>query len=91
MLAQQTQQSAQRAQLVPALPSAASALAFVRGDPGSLLPMALHTVLRAGIIGTGLYVAGTRRNLVRTALVSSLAIETFVLAWAVYQNNRTTP
>ena len=77
MLARQTAQSeaiATRAQ--PTLPSAGSALAFVRGESGALPVVAFHTVLRAGIIGAGLYVAGTRRNLVRTALVSSLAIET---------------
>lgn len=85
MLATQTAQSAA---LPPALPSASSALAFARGEPGALPLVVLHTLLRAGIIGAGLYVAGTRRNLARTAIVSSLAIETFVLCWAVHQNNR---
>ena|ERR1700682_2832344 len=87
MLATQTAESA-AVRASPTLPSAGSALAFVRGEPGALPVVALHTVLRAGIIGAGLYVAGTRRNIVRTAMVSSLAIEAFVLCWAVYQNNR---
>jgi hypothetical protein len=63
----------------------------VRGDPGALPVVVLHMAARAAIIGAGLYVAGTRRNIVRTALVSSMAIETFVLCWAVYQNNRAAP
>lgn len=75
----------------PTLPSAGSALAFVRGDPGALPVVVFHMAARAAIIGAGLYVAGTRRNIVRTALVSSMAIETFVLCWAVYQNTRPPP
>jgi hypothetical protein len=86
MLATQTAQSA-AVRASPSLPSAGSALAFVRGEPGALPVVMLHTAVRAGIIGAGLYVAGTRRNLFRTAIVSSLAIETFVLCWAVHQNN----
>jgi hypothetical protein len=88
MLAQQTAQSAAVARTSPTLPSAGSAMAFVRGEPGAFPVVLLHTVVRAGIIGAGLYVAGTRRNVLRTAVVSSLAIETFVLCWAVHQNNQ---
>jgi hypothetical protein len=87
MLSQQTAESA-ATKMTPTLPSAGSAMAFVRGEPGAFPVVALHTLLRAGIIGAGLYVAGTRRNIVRTSLVSSLAIEAFVLCWAVHQNNR---
>lgn len=78
--------------LAPALPSASSALALVNGQPGALPLVVVHTVLRAGIIGTGLVVAShltdfrlPARQVVKTALVSSLAIETFVLLWAGYQ------
>lgn len=88
MLTKQTADSAAAARSAPSLPSASSALAFVRGEPGAFPVVALHTLVRAGIIGTGLYVAGTRRNLFRTAIVSSLAIETFVICWAIHQNNR---
>jgi hypothetical protein len=72
----------------PALPSASSALALMNGEPGSLPLVMAHTAIRAGIIGTGLYVAGHRCHLLRTALVSSLAIEAFVLGWAAYQRGR---
>lgn len=88
MRAQQTSQSAQRAALPPALPSASSALALARGEPGALPVVVVHTALRAGIIGAGLYVSGQRRNIVRTALVSSMAIEAFVLCWAMWKNNQ---
>lgn len=75
--------------LVPALPSASSALALVNGEPGALPLVIMHTTLRAGIIATGLWVSGQRGDIVRTALVSSLAIEAFVLTWATIQKNRT--
>jgi hypothetical protein len=91
MLARQTAQSAQEASLPPALPSASSALALARGEPGALPVVVAHTALRAGIIGVGLYVSGQRQRVVRTAFVSSLAIEAFVLCWAMWQNNRRAP
>jgi hypothetical protein len=87
MLAQQTARSASQT-TVPALPSASSALALARGETGALPLVVCHTALRAGIIGVGLYVSGQRRNLVRTALVSSVAIEAFVLGWAMWKNNQ---
>lgn len=87
LLAQQTAKSS-AAMTVPALPSASSALALARGEVGALPLVVCHTALRAGIIGAGLYVSGQRRNLVRTAMVSSLAIEAFVLCWAMWKNNQ---
>lgn len=75
--------------LAPALPSASSALALMNGEPGALPLVLAHTALRAGIIGAGLLVAGVpRRQIVRHALVSSLAIEAFVLGWAAYQKGK---
>jgi hypothetical protein len=72
----------------PGLPSASSALQLAGGDFNALPLVALHTLLRAGIIETGLYLSGQRRRLFKTALVSSLAIEVFVLSWAIYQTHR---
>jgi hypothetical protein len=77
--------------LAPALPSATSALALVNGEPGALALVAAHTGLRAGIIGVGLLVSGQRRGVVKNALVASLAIETFVLGWALYQKSLGAP
>ncbi len=74
--------------LAPALPSASSALALVNGEPGALPLVIVHTTLRAGIIATGLLIAGQRAHVIRTAMVSSLAIETFVLGWAIWSKNR---
>lgn len=71
-----------------ALPSASSALAFVQGQPGAWLPVAMHTAGRAGLIGIGLVLAGQKQNIVRSAIMGSLAIETFVLLWANVQVNR---
>src|SRR4029077_4842677 len=69
--------------LAPALPSAQSALALMNGEPGALPLVLVHTGLRAGIIVTGLWTAGhltdfriPPRQILKTALVSSLAIET---------------
>ena len=66
-------------------------MALMNGEPGALGQVVTHTVLRAAIIGTGLYVAGHRCRTVRTALVSSLAIEAFVLGWAAYQRGQLAP
>jgi hypothetical protein len=81
--------------LAPALPSASSALALMNGEPGALPLVVMHTVLRVGIIGTGLFVAShltdfklPARQVFKTALVSSLAIEAFVLGWAAYQKGK---
>jgi hypothetical protein len=68
--------------IAPVLPSAASAMALVSGTPGALPLVIGHTCMRAGIISVGLLLSGQRGGIVRTALVSSLAIEAFVLAWA---------
>lgn len=76
--------------IAPVLPSAASAMALVSGVPGSLPMVMAHTAMRAGIIGVGLVVSGQRQHVVRTALVSSLAIEAFVLAWAAWLRSRST-
>jgi len=81
--------------LAHALPSASSALALVNGEPGAFPLVVAHTALRAGIIATGLVVAShltdfrlPARQIVKTSVVSSLAIETFVLVWAGYQKSK---
>jgi hypothetical protein len=40
------------------LPSGTSAKALVQGDMKALPEAVLHTTLRAGLIGTGMYIAG---------------------------------
>ena len=64
------------------LPSASSAMQLIEGDTAGIAPALLHTVLRAGLIGAGLYTSGIRgKDLVRGSVAGSLAIELFVLGY----------
>jgi hypothetical protein len=72
----------------PALPSGESAAAFIDGDPGAWLGVIAHTALRAGLIGTGLYVAGIRKRLIPAALAASTSIEIFVLSYIAIKKAR---
>ena len=74
--------------IAPVLPSASSAMALVNGVPGALPMVAAHTAMRAGIISVGLVISGQRQHVLRTAVVSSLAIEAFVLMWAAWLRSR---
>lgn len=67
------------------LPSATSAAQLLKGEPGALITVVFHTLARAGIIGTGLYVAGQRKGLAKSAVYGSLAVEAFVLAWVAME------
>lgn len=68
-----------------ALPSGSSAAALVSGD-WSALPLAVgHTIVRAALVAGGLLAAGERAHVVRKAAAGSLAIESFVLAWAFWK------
>ncbi len=69
--------------IVHAPPSAESASALVRSEPGSLGRVAVHFLGRAAIVGLGLHVAGCpRAELVRYSLAGAASIELFLLAWA---------
>ena len=70
------------------LPSSDAAVTLVRGNIASgLVGVVASTVLRAGLIGGGLYLVGERKHLVRNALGAAAAIEAFVLAWGAGKNN----
>lgn len=69
----------------PALPSGTSAYKLVSGDPAGIVGVIGHTVGRAALIGTGLYVVGEREHVVRNAVGGALAIEAFVLSWAAWK------
>lgn len=73
--------------LAATLPSASSAWSLVNGEPGALPLVLVHTALRAGIISVGLLVAG-QKQIAKNAIVSSLAIEAFVLGWAAIQKGK---
>ena len=64
------------------LPSETAARALIRGEAGGLGAVVYWTLLRAGLIGTGLYVAGERQNLMRNAIAGALAVEVGVLLFA---------
>lgn len=64
------------------LPSGTAAKALVKGEPGALGPVIGYTLLRSVLIGAGLYAAGQRQQLVKSAVSASVAIELFVLWWA---------
>jgi hypothetical protein len=64
------------------LPSEIAARALIRGEAGGLGSVVYWTLLRAGLIGAGLYVAGERQNLTRNALAGALAVEIGVLFFA---------
>jgi hypothetical protein len=72
------------------LPSGDSAEALVRGEPGALPKVVGHTLLRAGLIGGALSVAGMtwKTGLARYSLAGALGIETFVLVWAWLKQER---
>jgi hypothetical protein len=69
------------------VPSSEAAYRLVEGDVGALGAVAGTMVLRAGLVGAGLYVAGERdpKTLAKYAAAGSVAIEAFVLAWALYK------
>ncbi len=64
-----------------ALPSSDSALALVDGKEGALGKAILHTVGRTCLISIGMYAAGQRKNVIRSAVGASLAIEVFALIY----------
>jgi hypothetical protein len=70
------------------LPSATSACELAHGVPGALPRVVLHTLGRALLIGTGLFLAGERKRVVRYSFAVALAIEAFAISWAMYQKNK---
>lgn len=69
------------------LPSAEAAKDFVAGDMRAFVPLVGTTLMRAALIGTGLYVAGQREGLAKSAIAGALAIEVFVLGWAFFNKD----
>jgi len=66
------------------LPSSRSAIELVEGKPGALITVAMHTAARAVLIGTGLYLAGDRGNILAHASGAALTIQLFAIMWVVY-------
>jgi hypothetical protein len=66
------------------LPSVRAAEAYWLDEPGATANVITSTLLRAGLIGVGLFLVGQRKGLVRGGLGGALAIEAFVL-WSVHR------
>jgi len=64
------------------LPSARAAKALVGGDLTAIGPVIGWTSMRALLIGSGLLLAGQRQGVIKGAVVASLTIEAWILAWA---------
>lgn len=69
------------------LPSAASAEAFLNGEPGGTRDLILCWLGRSALIGTGMAVAGSKKNVVPQALAGGTIIELVVLLWALEKRN----
>jgi hypothetical protein len=63
------------------LPSSRAAIHFVDGVPGAFWGVIGTTLLRATLVGTGIYLAGGRRKVVLQAIVAAGLIEAFALTW----------
>jgi len=73
------------------LPSSDAVADLLDGKPGAIWGVAGSTLLRAGLIGAGMYAAGFRdqRVLVRGAVAGAFAIELFVFGWVMHQRRKT--
>ena len=67
---------------VSLLPSQAAANRLLEGEPGALSDVVLSVAFRSALISVGLYAAGLREEkLLKGAIYSALAIETFVVGY----------
>ena len=66
----------------PTLPSVVAAEKFWRKDPDAYSAILKSMAQRAAIAGTGLFIAGERKNLLKYTLAVTIAIELVVL-WEV--------
>lgn len=85
---------AQNGDFVP-LPSQQNVIRLVHGDtsPGAVAMVLRDLVLRAGIIGLGLFFAGIRKpeDLIKYGLSGAMAIETFVFLHTLRYNGKAAP
>jgi hypothetical protein len=71
------------------LPSASTAADLLDGKPGALLGMIGCTLGRGILVATGVYLAGFRgKQLIKASLAAALAIEGYVLAYAIYDRSK---
>jgi hypothetical protein len=72
------------------LPSSDAVAALLDGKPGAIWGVAFSTVLRAGLIGAGMYAAGfrERQTILRGSIAGALAIELFVFGWVMHKRRQ---
>lgn len=75
------------------LPSGDSACKLMSGDWSVLPTVAVHTLLRAGLIAAGIAAAGERdpKKLAKYGIGAALAIESFALVWASMHQQHAPP
>jgi hypothetical protein len=56
-----------------------AAIRFLRGEPGALPKVLWSLVERTALIGAGIYVLGSRENLLKNSIAGSVAIEAYLL------------
>ena len=74
-----------------ALPSGQAAFDLLAGKWSAIGPVVGYTLARSVLVGLGMAVAGEREHIVRNAVAGALAIEGFVLVWALLKNGTTPP
>lgn len=67
----------------PSFPPSDAARRMLDGNLGGLVESLAWTAARAGLLSAGMYVAGERDELWRKAFAGSLAVEAFVVGWAL--------
>jgi hypothetical protein len=66
------------------IPSQQHLSRFLQGHPEYILPILEDVTARALEIAGGMYLAGTRKGIVKGAIGGSLAVQLFITAYAVY-------
>lgn len=74
---------------VHAPPSARSASMLARGEPGSIVACVAHCAFRSMLVAVGLRAVGHgEKDLVRDAVAGAIAIEVFLVGWAIRQERK---
>lgn len=56
---------------------------FLQGDVKGLVPITEDVTIRAAEIALGMYLAGTRKDLVKDSIAGSLAVEALILGYSM--------
>jgi len=56
---------------------------FLQGDTSAIIPITEDTLIRAIEIGFGMYMAGTRKGIVKDSLAGSAAVQALIIAYSM--------